>query len=249
MKPRGFLMPFDINDPETKAAVEKLVADAAAAEAAKADGLKKNNAELLAEKKQLAALADKAKGMPEDFDPAEWEALRKEKAQREEDEARKKGEWEKLSQKQKEAHEAETKKLRDEAETNRKRYESSVTEAATTRAIAAADGIPEILMPKVMQSIRFKAGVDGGRDGVEVVNSDGSVRMGPGGTDMTVAELVTELRDDDVWARGFKGTGASGGGANGGGKSGDKTIKRADFEKLSPDERAKVFKDGKKLVD
>lgn len=244
-------MPFDINDPETKAAVDKLIADTAAAEAAKAEGLKKNNAELLAEKKRLAALAERAKGLPDDFDLEAYTAEREAAAKRAEEDAKKRGEFEQLTAKQKAAHEAETKKLKDEAEQNRKRYEDSVVEAATTRAIAAADGIPEILMPKVLASIKFKPGADGARDGVEVVNPDGSAKMGPTGGPMTLAELVAELREDDVWARGFKGTGASGGGANGGGGSGgkEKTIKRADFEKLSPDDRAKVFRDGKKLVD
>jgi len=47
-------MPFDINDPDTKAAVTKLTQDAVAAAVGDLSGLKEKNAELIREKKEAA---------------------------------------------------------------------------------------------------------------------------------------------------------------------------------------------------
>lgn len=91
----------------------------------------------------------------------------------------------------------------------------------TARAeIAGAKGEPLLLLPHVMSQTRTVED-DDGNFRVEVIDASGNVRIGDAkGNPMTIAQLVAEMRNSEVFGRAFEGDGTSGSGkrqTNGGG--------------------------------
>lgn len=134
-----------------------------------------------------------------------------------------------------------------------KKLQSSMLEAIATKAILAAGGEPDLLLPKIREEVRLKE--DGDDFKIEFVDANGDVRPSTkaGSADpMTVEERVAELRNNDRFARAFNGTGASGSGASGsdtGGKA-PYVLSKADAgdyrKHLAAEEAAK--KAGRELV-
>ncbi len=99
---------------------------------------------------------------------------------------------------------------------------NALIDSAATRAISEAKGSVELLLPIIRQCSRIKMD-DSGRVSVEIVGQNGEVRSSnaAGSLDnLTIPELVAEMKNNPVYARAFDGTSASGGGASGGGGSG-----------------------------
>jgi hypothetical protein len=100
-----------------------------------------------------------------------------------------------------------------------KQLEKLLVESAAMKAISENKGNIELLLPHVRNNVRMKQ-LENGEFVVEVVDKDGVVRISPatGQTgNMSIAELVQEMKTKDTYAPAFEGTGASGSGATGGG--------------------------------
>jgi hypothetical protein len=151
---------------------------------------------------------------------ADQQAKDSERTKLEQAELERKGEWEKL----KTSVETEKANLAKERDAAHHKYRTHLTRTAAIEAIAAADGIPEALLPHVESALEVVQGPDG---------SDQVLVKGAPGT--SVKDFVASLRDSKAW--GFKGTGANGGGAPPpGGKPSTqtKTMPRSQFFQLSP---------------
>ncbi len=86
---------------------------------------------------------------------------------------------------------------------------------AAHKAITDAGGVPDLLMHKVTSAMQIRE--ENGKFEVVVVNEAGEPKLtskpGEYGTNMTVDEFVAELKEVEVLAPAFKGSGATGGGA------------------------------------
>ena len=121
-----------------------------------------------------------------------------------------KGEWEKLKAQLLESHKKEL-ATRDEAVQEMKgTLESYLVDAAATEAIAAAKGIPQLLLPHVKSAVKVIE--EDGKYQVRVVGPDGSPRMNAKGEFLGIKDFVSEMRESEVFSRAFEGTGTTGSG-------------------------------------
>lgn len=139
---------------------------------------------------------------------------------REEEDAANKGQWEQLRVQMNEKHAGEIKKLQDQIAGKdrdiaalRSRLESHVVQSAAVAAIAGEKGIPELLLPAVRNSIKLVENNTTGQFDIQVVDTKGEPRVNGKGEPLTLAELVGEMRNSEVYGRAFEGTGATGSGA------------------------------------
>lgn len=156
-----------------------------------------------------------------DIDPEEFRALKADAEKREQERAAKAGEWDKVKAQIEEKYGKEIAQRDQALQETEAAYRRTLLEGAALSAIAAEKGIPAMLMPKVLKHLRDKK--SDGKFDVVVVDEQGNERISPrSGSDgpMTVAELVTELKADAVWARAFDGSSSSGGGATQNGSNG-----------------------------
>lgn len=121
---------------------------------------------------------------------------------------------------------------------------------ALTKEKAIPEGI-ELLTERLGKRIKFEI-VDGKRK-IQIMQADGKTPMAGAGADgaATFDDLVKEAKK--TYPSLFEGTGAGGGGKQPGNKdaggSGDKTIARAEWDKLNPYEQREKVKAGIKPVD
>lgn len=180
--------------------------------------------------------------------PEEIQALLEAQRKADEDKALKGGEFEKLKQQMLDQHKAELGKKDERITTLTKSLERRLIDADATAAIAAAKGVPALLLPHVRASVRVIE--DGGDFKVQVVDAAGNPRVNGKGEFITIADLVGEMRQSEVFGRAFEPTGTAGGGAQGGGGGGGgKTIKQAAFDALPAKERAKKMAEGYVVTD
>lgn len=180
--------------------------------------------------------------------PEEIQDLVEAQRKAEEDKALKGGEFDKLKQQMLDQHKAELGKKDERITTLTKSLERRLIDADATAAIAAAKGVPALLLPHVRASVRVIE--DGGDFKVQVVDAAGNPRVNGKGEFLSISDLVSEMRQDDIYGRAFEPTGTAGGGATqGGGGGGSKTIKQAAFDALSPKERAKKMAEGYVVTD
>lgn len=155
------------------------------------------------------------------IDPETARAALQAQVEREKADAEKKGEWERLRTKLAEEHGKALEKERATAQRLRTSLERQVVRAEAVRAIAAAKGDPDLLLPHVLASV---AVVEEGEEFVARVldpKDRGKHRFNSKGEYMSIAELVAEdLRER--FPRAFEGSGTAGSGASGstGGGSG-----------------------------
>lgn len=101
-------------------------------------------------------------------------------------------------------------------------YDQEIRVAAI-EAITSEKGVPDLLLPHVMSSTRLRE-TDDGKFLVEVVDKEKNVRIGDSkGTPMTIAGLVKEMKENEIFSRAFEpsgGNGSGGGGNNGSGGGG-----------------------------
>ena len=103
--------------------------------------------------------------------------------------------------------------------------EKLLVESVASQAIATEHGASLLLLPHVKNSTRVVQDSTTGEFRVEVIDADGTPRISTasGNTgNMTIAELVSEMKGADQFAPAFAGTGATGSGAAGSGQSGSK---------------------------
>jgi len=149
-----------------------------------------------------------------DLDPEAARAALQAQADREKADAEKKGEWERLRTKLAEEHGKELEKERATAARLRSALERQIVRAEAVRAIAAAKGDPDLLLPHVLASVEV---VEEGDEFVARVldpKERGKHRFDSKGEYMTISELVTaDLRER--FPRAFEGSGTGGSGATG----------------------------------
>lgn len=219
-------MPFDPNDPDTKAAIDKIKADADAKLDSEVSGLKTKVEELIASNKKLK------KG--QEIDPAEVERL---EAQL--DEARGK-----LKEAEKAAKDA-TKA----AETATKALE--VEQGVTHRELGRNGATKALIDAGVSDPAYIEAALAMHMPNIKIV-ADGENRSALYG-DKPLADAIKEWAAGDVGKKFVSAPNNSGGGAGGGGgQGGGKTMTRTAYQELATSEPAKAntfIREGGKVVD
>lgn len=143
--------------------------------------------------------------------------------------AEKAGEWDKLKAQMNEKHAAELEAERTAAQKMRGTLERYLVDAAATSAIASAKGVPELLLPHVQRHMRVVE--EGGEFVAQVVDAKGDPRVNGKGEPLTVADLVAEMRQSEIYGRAFEGSGQSGSGMHpGNGAGGTGIAKKSDFK-------------------
>ena len=179
--------------------------------------------------------------------PEEIQALLEAQAQAEHDKLTKNGEWDKLKAQMTEQFGTERAQLQTQLKTKDGAIERYLIDAQATAAISELKGSSALLLPHVKASVKVVE--DGGEYVTRVVDAAGNPRVNAKGDFLTIHDLVSEMRQSDVFSRAFDSSGASGGGAQGGGQgTGSKTIKQAQFDALPPKERAKLMQSGTTVI-
>lgn len=164
--------------------------------------------------------------------PDEIHALLEAQQRADEDKALKGGEFEKLREQMNKAHQTELGKKDERIGVLTKSLERRLVDADATAAIAAAKGVPALLLPHVRAAVKVIE--EDGEFVVRVVDQSGNPRVNGKGEFLSISDLVGEMRQSEVYGRAFEPSGVSGGGATGG-KPGPITGK--DIFKLPPRER------------
>ncbi len=150
--------------------------------------------------------------------PDEIEALLDAQHKLDEEKAAKAGEWDKLKLQMNQKHAEEIKARDDLLQNERKANHRYLIDSQATAAIAAARGVPDLLLPHVQRHVRVVQ--QNGENIVQVVNAAGDPRVNGKGDALSIADLVTEMKQSEIYGRAFDGSGQSGGGtppANGSG--------------------------------
>jgi hypothetical protein len=106
--------------------------------------------------------------------------------------------------------------------------ERYLIDAQATAAIAEAKGVPALLLPHVKQAVKVVE--EDGDYKVRVVDAAGNPRVNAKGEYLSIADLVSEMRQSEVFGRAFEGTGHSGSGAGqGSGFQGSGQKKRSEM--------------------
>lgn len=142
--------------------------------------------------------------------PDEIEELLEAQRRLEEERATKAGEWDKLKAQMNEKHQGELTKKDESISSLRSALERHLVDAAATAAIAAADGMPELLLPHVQRHVRVVE--ENGHFTVKVVDAKGDPRVNGKGDLLTISDLVSEMKTSDIFGRAFKGSGHTGSG-------------------------------------
>lgn len=154
------------------------------------------------------------------------------------------GEWDKLKEQITSQHKGELGKKDVEITTLRKRLESEMVDKTATSAIANAKGSTALLLPHVRASVRVIE--EGGDFSVRVVDVAGNPRVNSKGEFLSIADLVDEMRQSEVFGRAFEPSGTTGGGSHqsSGGGGGKKTMKQEAIDAMRPKDKAAFFASG-----
>ena len=179
----------------------------AAVEAGKS-GLLNNQTALMDEAKTAKAALREFDG----FDAAEFKTLKANAAEAERKKAEGEGDWTKLEENLVTAHGLELQSEKDRTAKAMKSVDKNLVVASLTRAISAAKGDVELLLPHARKFVQTRE-TDEGFEAF-VVDEKGTPAFSDGqGTPMTFDQLV-ETRLVVEFPRAFEGTGSSGGGAS-----------------------------------
>lgn len=85
--------------------------------------------------------------------------------------------------------------------------------SVATAAVAEAKGSVELLLPIIERQVKMVK-ADNGEFKVVVVDAQGDTRFGANGSELTIAELVANMKGDKVYGRAFESEGAGGGGTD-----------------------------------
>lgn len=204
---------------------------------AKTQGLAAKAAQLLKEKKILEGKTGT------EFDIEEHKRLKDAEAQREQEEAKRRGEFDKLSAAKDAQHQKELTLEREKAQRLAQSLNGRIVQGEASRALAKAKAVsPDLLLPHVQAAVEVIE--ENGEYVARIKDAKaGGYRFGPKGEYMTVEEFVaTDLVEKFPSA--FEGHQASGGGATGK-SNGGAVVNGKEINHLPPDERlAKAFELG-----
>lgn len=179
--------------------------------------------------------------------PDEIQSLLAAQQQADQDKALKNGEYEKLKSQMLTQHQAELATKDKAVGTMRGQLERYLIEAAAVEEIAKAKGVPALLLPHVKAATKVIE--ESGDYVVRVVDAGGNPRVNGKGEFLSIADLVGEMRQSDVYGRAFDATGTTGSGTQpSSAAGGKKTIKQEAFDAMRPKERAKAMSDGLVVV-
>lgn len=180
--------------------------------------------------------------------PEEIQALIAAQDQAERDKLTKNGEWDKLRGQMADQHKTDMGKKDERIGALTKSLERRLIDADAVAAIASAKGASALLLPHVRASVRVID--DGGDFKVQVVDASGNPRVNGKGEFLSIADLVSEMKQSDVFGRAFDAAGTTGSGAgNTQGNSGPRSMNRTAFDALRPAERAKAMASGTLVSD
>lgn len=182
--------------------------------------------------------------------PEEIEDLLAAQALAEEEKAKGAGEWDKLKAQMNTQHEAALKAESEKTGKMRTALERYLIDAKATSAIAAAKGVPELLLPHVQRQMRVVE--EDGEFAARVVTAKGDPRIDDKGEPFTVEALIDEMKKNEIYGRAFEGSGNHGGGMPPGGGGGNtaKSMTLAEFNALDSKTRAaKMAEKGFVLTD
>jgi len=108
-----------------------------------------------------------------------------------------------------------------------------IVRGTALKAITDSGGVPELLLPVVMNSVKVELDESTGKMIARVLDANGQNRLSSkaGSIDpMSIGEFVAEMRESETYSVAFKGEEAGGGGTNkpGGGAGGPHRISNAD---------------------
>ena len=184
---------------------------------------------LSAERKRAAELEKQTKTWktlgrtPEEI--AELVQAAEQKAQTE---AERKGEWDKLRSQMNEKHALDLKQKDETIGQMRKRLQAELVDAKAVAAISSADGVSELLLPHVQRFTKVDDDFN-----VVVVDAKGDPRVNGKGEPLSIADLVVEMKANEIYGRAFKASGHSGSGtqpSNGSGGMPTDIKSRSDFK-------------------
>lgn len=130
-------------------------------------------------------------------------------------EAERKGEWEKLRTQMNDKHALDIKAKDEKIGSYQKRLNAELVDARATAAIAAQKGVPDLLLPHVQRQVKVDEDFN-----VIVVDAKGDPRVNGKGEPLSITDLISEMKENEVYGRAFEGSGHSGSGTrpnNGGG--------------------------------
>lgn len=128
--------------------------------------------------------------------------------------------------------ETEKANLEKKLEQEQSRTRNTLIQSEATRAIAAAKGVPDLLLPHITGQL-------------EVITDGETFKViGKGGVPLT--DVVEGLRSNPVFGRAFEATASGGGTPPGGARGGGQqtTMTQENLNKMPPAERAKFFASG-----
>jgi hypothetical protein len=155
-------------------------------------------------------------------------------------EAERKGEWDKLRAQMNEKHDAALRAKDETITAMRARLNAELVDAKAVAAIAAAKGVPELLLPHVQRHVKVDDEFN-----VQVVDGKGDPRVGAKGEPLTIADLVAEMKASEVFGRAFEGSGQSGSGTqpnSAGGAGGNGGVPKSWAEAKTDEEKAAFLK-------
>lgn len=130
-------------------------------------------------------------------------------------EAERKGEWDKLRVQMNDKHALDLKAKDEKISAYQKRLNAELVDARATAAIAAQKGVPDLLLPHVQRQVKVDEDFN-----VIVVDAKGDPRVNGKGEPLSITDLISEMKENEVYGRAFEGSGHSGSGTrpnNGGG--------------------------------
>lgn len=181
---------INADDPKVQALIQEAIES-------EVQGLKKKNEELILSNKRLKESA----GTTDGVDVEEYEQLKREKAQREEDEAKKRGEFEKLLTQSREKAEKREAELSQRAEQAEKRLLEVVKRNEILASINGEKADEVLLMPHMMN--RVKITEEGGEFSLEVLAPNGEPMLGEKGEPATLKDLHEEFKRHDSFAKAY----------------------------------------------
>ena len=166
----------------------------------------------------------------------------------EEERALKGGEWEKLKGQMLDQQKTELAKRDQQLAVKDKALTKYLVDAAAVTALAAAKGSAALLLPHIRSSVKVIE--DGDDYAVRVVDAAGNPRVNGKGEFLSIADLVSEMRQSDDYSRAFDASGTTGSGAGPSNKAtGNKTLPRSAFDSLTPSDQRQRLKDGVVIQD
>lgn len=210
------------------------------------EGLPEMSAALKAANKEAA---DRRKSLEKykDVDPEEYQRLKTLEEEITTKKAQAEGDFSKIKEQMVAKHQADLERETKKSESYRTALERHLVDAQATAAIAAAKGVPQLLLPHVKD--RVKVIEENGQFTVQVLDEKGNpMVMDAAGTPATIGYLVESLKANPVYGLAFEGRGASGSGGHQGGGTTPKTMTLAAFNALSTSERLAFQKSGGALT-